>query len=126
VKVPLAFAGEAPAVKNLGGVLVRAMHEVEVEALPQAIPHSIEISVNTLDAIGKSIYVRDIVATGSFSILANPETVIATVTEKAPEEEVVATPEAAAIEAVKVETEEKKAERDKKKEAAAEGEKGGA
>src|SRR3989344_2529739 len=33
--VPVVFKGVSGAVKDLGGVLVKVMHEVEIEALPQ-------------------------------------------------------------------------------------------
>jgi len=36
--IPIEFVGESPAVKNLGGVLVKNMDEVEVEALPRICP----------------------------------------------------------------------------------------
>ena len=59
VKVPLEFVGEAPAVK-LGGVLVKPVHELEIEALPADIPHAFTINVAELTEIGKSLYVKNI------------------------------------------------------------------
>ena len=38
-KVPLEFIGESPAVKNEGGILVKVMQEIDVEALPPNLPH---------------------------------------------------------------------------------------
>src|SRR3989344_4948074 len=40
-KSPLEFTGVAPAVKELGGVLVKNMNELEVEAMPADLPHNI-------------------------------------------------------------------------------------
>jgi hypothetical protein len=48
-------AFEAPGVKEKGGVLVRSLSEVEVEALPADIPHSIEVDVKVLTDVGMSI-----------------------------------------------------------------------
>ena len=110
--VPLVFVGEAPAVKGLGGILIRSMDEVEVEAFPADLPHEIAVDISSLDELGKSLYVKDISVTGKFEITVDPETVIATVS--APEEEVV---EAAAVSVadIKTEGEAKRAEKEAKK-----------
>ena len=56
VMVPLVFEGEAPAVKDLGGTLMRNIQEVEVRALPQNLPHEIIVDISGLTAFGdKSI-----------------------------------------------------------------------
>ena len=107
-KVPLEFKGEAPAVKALGAVLNKSMSEIEVEALPQDLPHNLIVDLSSLDAMDKTIYVRDIAVPKGVKILVDPENAVATATPPA-EEEVVETP--VDVSAVKVETEEKKAER---------------
>src|SRR5882724_4104305 len=40
VRVPLHFMGEAPAVKSLGGTLVKNLSELEVECLPADLPQN--------------------------------------------------------------------------------------
>ncbi len=115
VRVPLSFVGESPAVKDLGGLLVKAMQEIEIESLPGNIPHSIEVSLAPLAAIGTSLHVRDIRFPEGVVAHVDHETVIATVTEKK-EEEVLPVAEVT-VDSVKVETEEKKAERQAKAEA---------
>ena len=106
--IPLEFVGEAPAIKAFGASVNKAMSEIEVEALPQNLPHSLIVDLSSLDELNKSIYVRDIVAPKGVEILVDPETAIATATPMA-EEEVVEAPVSVAD--VKVESEEKKAER---------------
>jgi large subunit ribosomal protein L25 len=108
-KVPLEFIGEAPAVKSQGAVINKTMSEIEVEALPQNLPHSLTVDLSVLDVLDKSVYVRDIVVPKGVEILIDPETAVATATPPAPEE-VVEAP-VADVSDVKVETEEKKAER---------------
>jgi large subunit ribosomal protein L25 len=103
--IPLEFIGEAPAVKEKGGILIKAMHEIEVEALPADLPHSIKVNLNILSEIGKSIYVKDLEVPKGVKILVEPETVVATATEPA-KEEVEEKP--ISVEEVKVEGEEKK------------------
>jgi len=60
VAVPIEFIGEAPAIKTLGGVLVKALHEIEVEAFPRNLPQSIEVDVSGLDDFEKSITIAQI------------------------------------------------------------------
>jgi large subunit ribosomal protein L25 len=115
--VPLEFVGEAPAVKAMGAVINMAMHEIEVEAFPQNIPHNIEVDLSVLDDMGKTIYVKDLKVAKDVTILAEQDAAVATASEPAPEE--VAEPtEAVDVSAIKVEGEEKKAERDAAKEGA--------
>lgn len=110
VPVPLEFVGEAPAVKEKGGVLIKAIYEIELEALPADLPHNIEVNLNGLLDIGMSIHIKDIKFPKGVEILLEPETVVATVTEPA-KEEVVEKP--ISVEEVKVEGEEKKEEEKK-------------
>ncbi|OGY31530.1 MAG: hypothetical protein A3C02_02310 [Candidatus Andersenbacteria bacterium RIFCSPHIGHO2_02_FULL_45_11] len=58
--VPLKFVGEAPAVKNMSGIFVRNMDELEVEALPKDLPHDIEVDISLLDTFDAVIHVSDI------------------------------------------------------------------
>ncbi len=114
VSIPLAFNGESLAVKE-GGVLIKAIHELEIEALPADLPHHIEVDLGKLAAIGDSILVKDLNVGKGVKVMINAETVIATVVEQKAKEEVAPT---VSVEDVKVETEEKKKAREKEKEAA--------
>jgi len=107
VNVPVEFIGEAPAVKEKDGVLVKTMQEIKVEALPANLPHSIKIDLTKLDEIGKNIHVNDLEIPEGVKVIAEPEAVVATVTEKVKEEEIV--PEVK-IEEIVTEGEEKKAQ----------------
>ncbi len=112
VEIPLEFIGESSAVKQ-GGVLVKSMKEIEVEALPTDLPHSFGIDLSKLENIHDSIRVSDLKIDSKVKILVESETVIATVIEPAKEEEVAP---AVSVEDVKVEGEEKKKEREAVKE----------
>jgi len=114
-KVPLEFVGEAPAVKEKGAVVNKSMSEIEVEALPNDMPRQITVDLSALDDLDKTIYVKDIPHPRGVKFLVAPETAIATATPPAPEEEV-APVETVDVSAVKVETEEKKVERQAEKE----------
>ncbi|MDP3999541.1 MAG: 50S ribosomal protein L25 [bacterium] len=122
VGVPLEFVGIAPAVKGENGILVKALQEVMVEALPMDIPRDFKVDLSKLAAIGQSFYVKDLSIPSGVKVLVAPETVVATVTAQVTEEEELAMREAAGVgtDTIKVETEEKKAERDAVKAATSE------
>ncbi len=60
VQVPIEFIGVAPAEKSGLGVLVKVIHEVEIEALPKDLPHNIEVDLSSLVALGDQIHIKDV------------------------------------------------------------------
>ncbi len=87
IKIPLEFIGVAPAVKDLGGILVKVMHEVEIEALPKDLPHKLEVDISTLATFDSTITAADIKLPEGVILKVKPEDVVASVYE--PKEEVV-------------------------------------
>jgi len=79
VEVPLVFTGESPAVKNEGGVLVKNIKSVEVEALPLDLPKEIEVDISSLKTFDDNIYIKDIKLPSKVKINADPEEVVASV-----------------------------------------------
>ncbi len=90
VHVHVEFIGEPEAVKSLGGALVRIMHEIEVEAMPQDLPHEITIDVSHLAAFGDKIFIKDIQAPQGVKILGDADAVMAKIDAPRKEEEVAA------------------------------------
>lgn len=60
VSTPLVFVGESPAVKNLGGILIKVMHELPISALPKNLPHEIEVNIDSLVDFSSKIHTGDI------------------------------------------------------------------
>ena len=58
--IPIVFSGVSEAVKNLGGVLVKVMHELEIEALPMDLPHEINVDISKLKQLNDKILIKDI------------------------------------------------------------------
>jgi len=87
IKIPLEFIGVAPAVKDLGGILVKVMHEVEIEALPKDLPHKLEVDISGLNTFDSIITAESIKLPEGVSLKIKPEEVVASVYE--PKEEVV-------------------------------------
>jgi len=97
VEVPIHVVGSSPGV-NEGGVLENPLFTVHVKCLPTEVPEFVAADVSGL-AIGDSLRVSDLSSLGSFEILTDPETVVATVLAPVSEEELEAMEAAAAIEA---------------------------
>ena len=112
-RIPLEFVGESAAVREKGAVINRSMTEIEVEALPNDLPHLLKVDLAMLDDIDKTIYVRDIAAPKGVTFLVEGDTAVATATAPRAEEEEAAP--VADVSAVKVEAEEKVAERNASK-----------
>ncbi len=87
IKIPLEFIGVAPAVKDLGGILVKVMHEMEIEALPKDLPHKIEVDISSLATFDSVVTAGSIKLPEGVTLKIKPEEVVASVYE--PKEEVV-------------------------------------
>lgn len=96
ITVPLEFTGESGAVKNEGGVLVKVVHQLDIEALPGDLPHTLAAHLSSLAALNDRLLVKDIAAPKGVKILASPEEVIAIVEAPRSEEELAALNEAVA------------------------------
>jgi large subunit ribosomal protein L25 len=59
-KVPIIFEGEAPAVKEFGGTLVKNISEIEVRATPQNLPKEIKVDISNLKTFEDAILVSDL------------------------------------------------------------------
>lgn len=103
VKVPIEFTGVAPAVKDLGGVLVKVLHDVEIEASPKDLPRSISVDISPLVAFDSVILAKNILLPPGVTLIASPEAVAASVYEPKEEkmEEAAPTPDLSQIEVVK-------------------------
>ena len=87
IKVPIEFKGVSPAVKDLGGVLVKVVHNLEIEAEPKNLPQKLEIDISPLVAFDSVITAKEIVLPEGVTLVISPDDVIASVYE--PKEEVV-------------------------------------
>ncbi len=117
-ETPLIFFGDSPAVSDLGGILVKAMQEIKVRALPADLPHRIEVDISPLATFDDNILVKDIKLPEGVEVLENPDTSVAAVAQPRSEAELEALKGEVEekVEEVKVETEEKVKEREAKKE----------
>lgn len=80
-EVPLAFIGDAPALKNRDTSLLRLIDSLTVEALPDALPHSLEVDISTLEHTDQAVYVKDIHVGDGVTLLGDPEQMVIKVSE---------------------------------------------
>lgn len=86
-KVAVVFHGESPAVKDLGGIFVRNINELEIEAFPQDLPHEIVVDISSLKNMGDQILVKNLKLDDKLKVMAEDEEIIATVQEPMSEAE---------------------------------------
>lgn len=107
--IPLHFTGAAPSVKELGGILVKNLSELEIEALPTDLPPFIEVNIESLKTFDDLLRVQDLILDEKLKVLQNPDEVIVSVQAPRTEEELAeltkptAEAEKAAIEGMKAE-----------------------
>lgn len=121
-EVELLFEGESPAVKKMGGILMKTLTHIEVECLPNDLPHHIVVDISAIKDFETSIHVRDLTLPTGVTPLTDEENTIASVSAPRSEEELKALDEAVSedVAAVEVAGEKEKAEEAKKEEAAKE------
>lgn len=78
-EVPLNFVGESAAIKDLGGVLVKSIDVIDLEALPQDLPHDIPVDISALKDFESTIRVSDLNLPQGVEIFTESETVVALV-----------------------------------------------
>jgi len=79
VSVPVEFTGVSAAVKELGGTLVKVLHEIEVEALPANLPHVILVDISALTDLEAQIIAGDIKLPEGVTLITEPEEVVASI-----------------------------------------------
>ncbi len=101
VQVPLIFEGISNAVKSGIGNLVKVLHEVEIEALPADLPHSLVIDISKLETLKDQVFVSDIKLGAGVAVINNPTEVVASIVEQVEEKEEVVPVDLSAIEVEK-------------------------
>ena len=88
--VPLEFTGTSVAVSSEGGILVKALYELPISALPADLPREIIIDISPLEKIGDVIHVRDIKLPKGVKIRLDEDQTVVFVEKPMSEEELAA------------------------------------
>ncbi len=75
--VSITLIGEAPVLKEYEALIVAGISEVEVEALPQDLPETLEVDLSGLVEIGDAIYLKDLPVPANVEFLTDTEELIA-------------------------------------------------
>ena len=93
ISVPLEFEGVAPAEKS-GHIVVKAMHEIEIEVAPAELPHHLVVDLTTLINVGDHITAGQIKLPPSATLITENDEIVASATEfKEEKEEITPPPE---------------------------------
>ena len=104
-KIPLVFSGKSPAVDNEGGILVKVMQEVEIEALPQDLVKDLQVDISGLTAISSRLTVGDLKLSKGIKLISGVEDIVALIEAPRTDADLEALKEAPVEGAVEVETE---------------------
>ncbi len=96
VKVALHFVGEAPAVKNEGGVLLHLLEALEVEGKASDLPEFIEVDISPLTEIDSILHASDVTLPAGFTLVTDASEGVAKVAATRAEKTEEAETEAAA------------------------------
>jgi len=92
VAVPIILEGSSPAVKELGGTLVKNISEIKVKAKPQNLPHEIKIDISRLKTFEDNIKILDLKLPEEVKILGELEEILVFVSPPEKIEEELAKP----------------------------------
>ena len=67
--------------KNKNTSLLRLIDSLSVEALPDALPHSLEVDLSSLEQTDQAIHVKDIHLSDEVTLLSDLEQMVVKVTE---------------------------------------------
>ncbi|MBI5470357.1 50S ribosomal protein L25 [Candidatus Kaiserbacteria bacterium] len=80
IKIPLEFVGVAPAEK-LGHIVVKALHEVEIEVAPAELPHHLEVDMSKLENVGDHITASQIPLPPSAELKTGADEIVVSIVE---------------------------------------------
>lgn len=95
INIPLEFVGQAPAEKA-GHIIVKALHEIEIEVSAAELPHSLPVDLSTLENVGDHIVASQIKLPASATLLTGPDEIVVSITEFKEEKEEAPAPAAEA------------------------------
>jgi large subunit ribosomal protein L25 len=94
--VPIVFKGDSPALKAKGRFLIHPLTILEIECLPDKLPHEIAVDLSGLAEVDQRIHVRDVNLGEGIIVMSDPDQLVVKVGEEAK-----ATAEETAAEAAK-------------------------
>ncbi len=79
VHIPIEFVGVSEAVKSGTGNLVKVLHEIEIKALPENLPHNVVVDISSLVTLDGQITAGDIVLPKGVTLVTGATDVVAAI-----------------------------------------------
>lgn len=80
LNIPLEFVGVAPAEK-LGHIIVKALHEIEIEVAPAELPHALKVDLAALENVGDHIVASQVTLPPSARLITDADEILVSITE---------------------------------------------
>ena len=81
VAVQVVLVGEAPAVRLHDGIVVQSATELQVSALPDAIPGALTVDISHLEEVHSQVTAADMALPEGVTLVADPAEVIVTISQ---------------------------------------------
>lgn len=78
-EVPIKIIGQSEAVVQKAGVLLTQTSAIKVEALPEEIPHEVEVNIAVLKEIGNEIKISDLTKSDKYTVKEETDKVVVSV-----------------------------------------------
>jgi large subunit ribosomal protein L25 len=78
-EVQIKFVGESPAVKEMGGVLVKSVDHLDIQCLPTDLIHELEVDISGIKDFETVIHVADLKIPENITIMDKPDQAVALV-----------------------------------------------
>jgi len=79
IEVPVNLLGESPAVKNLGGILIKLMETIKISSKVDQVPESIDLDIEGIESLEQSLLVSDIEVPDGVKVITDDTFAIARV-----------------------------------------------
>ncbi len=79
IEVPVNLSGESPAVKNLGGILIKLLETIKISSKVDKVPESIELDISGIESLEQSLLVSEIKVPEGVEIITDETFAIARV-----------------------------------------------
>jgi len=103
--IELNFIGEAPAVKSLGGILIKGQDSIDIRCFPRHLIGEVEVNLEDLKELDDCVYVRDLKIPADIELITNPNISVASIARARTDQELDDLDEKVEIDVDKIEVE---------------------
>ncbi|MDR3558562.1 MAG: 50S ribosomal protein L25 [Candidatus Pacebacteria bacterium] len=79
VRTPIVYEGTSVAVKDKGGILIKVLRDIEIEAAPKDLPHEIVVDISPLVELNSAIHASDIKLPAGVTLVTRADEIVASI-----------------------------------------------